>query len=1560
MKKTLFLILGSIFTLTLSSCGGTNPSESSAKPQKVYITWKDYDGTPLLNDIYDYGEMPSYKGVTPTRAKDAQFTYTFSGWSPEIAPATKDESYVAQYSTVTNRYSITWTNYDGTILSNETYEYGEMPDYKGKTPTRTKDVQYTYSFSGWSPSISKVTGDATYKANYSKELNKYVVSWRNFDGSLLFDETYEYGAIPSFKEELPFKPRDEQYTYSFSGWSPSITKVVCDTSYTAQFRETINSYEITWANYNGDVLSVETYEYGQLPSYKGDTPTRPKDNHYYFFDGWTDTIVSVTCNKTYTAKYAYGYLITWQNYNGDVLETDIVKEGDTPVYAGSIPEKPVDNTYYYNFSKWSPEITAASSDTTYTATFDSNDILTFQAKSSSYLISKCNYTDIENLVIPSTYRGFPVDEIGTSAFKDCKKLETIVIPDSVISIGTAAFEGCNSLKSMTLPFVGENKNATSSSKSTLFGFIFSAAKSYSITGIRQRYGSGFVYYDIPKSLRTIRITGGNLLYGAFSGCSSLTSIIIPNGVTSIGSYAFESCSSLTSITIPESVTSIGASTFSGCSSLTSITIPESVTSIGNYAFSGCSLLTSITIPEGVTSIGSYAFSGCSSLVSMTIPEGVTSIDSYAFESCLSLTDIVIGKGAIKYGSYIFNKCESLKSITLPFSSNEDDQTYMCQLFNQYSDSSKFTQIRGYYRNYSINYYVPKSLDTIIVNDGLIFDYAFYGLSVIKTISIESNVTSIGKQAFYNCSHLINLNLPNTVVSIGQDAFKGCAMLSDLSLNNSEYKVIDGVFYSSDLTKLIQCLPGKISLHNIPSSVTTICDNAFDGCSSLVSVTIPGTVTSIGGSAFSGCSSLQSITLPYIGNNINASQSSKESLFGIIFGSKEYNGGNKVTQYYVTPTGAKANCVYYIPSSLRTVVITGGKVFAGAFSGCYMLTHVVIKDEIEIIENNSFSGCSSLQSITLPFIGTNKYATEPSPETLLGSIFEVDTSSSSRSTEQCYDYGKSEKFLIPQSLRSITVTGGSVFFGTFYNCNYLTTVELKNDVQLIGDQVFYNCSSLTSITIPDGVTSIGYRTFYNCSSLTSIVIPDSVTSIDDQAFYNCSSLASVALSEGVNSIGNQAFSGCSSLTSITIPERVTSIGDYAFSGCSSLTSITIPNSVTYIGSYAFYNCSSLTSIIIPDGVTSIDDQAFYNCSSLVSVALSEGVNSIGDQAFYNCSSLTSITIPEGVTSIGNEAFSGCSSLTSVTIPGSVQSISANAFKSCSSLTSVTISEGVTSIGYRAFFGCSSLKSITIPDSVTSIGYEAFGCSSLTSITIPNSVTYIGSYAFSCCSSLISVELSNNITSINSNTFERCQSLISITIPEGVTSIGSCAFYYCFSLTSITIPEGVTSIGSHAFYYCSSLTSITIPDGVTSIDEYVFYNCSSLETIALGKNLSSISMHAFSGDLSSLHEIVVSSENQYFKVANNALFNYDLTELIYVFGKDLSSIIIPSSVTTIRNNALPASIEIIYYSGTPSEWLAIGSNISLDKVYFYSETAPTDDGNYWRYVNGVPQIWEASKN
>ena len=152
-------------------------------------------------------------------------------------------------------------------------------------------------------------------------------------------------------------------------------------------------------------------------------------------------------------------------------------------------------------------------------------------------------------------------------------------------------------------------------------------------------------------------------YGAFWGCGSLTSVVIPEGVTSIGSSAFWYCTSLTSVVIPEGVTSIGDDAFSGCSSLTSVTIPEGVTFIGNSAFYGCSALTSVTIPASVTEIGDCAFWGCSSLTSVVIPASVTSIGYYAFYGCSSLTSVVIPASVTSIGDWAFSNCSSLTSVT---------------------------------------------------------------------------------------------------------------------------------------------------------------------------------------------------------------------------------------------------------------------------------------------------------------------------------------------------------------------------------------------------------------------------------------------------------------------------------------------------------------------------------------------------------------------------------------------------------------------------------------------------------------------------------------------------------------------------------------------------------------------------------------------------------------------------------------------------------------------------------------------------------------------------------
>ena len=161
-----------------------------------------------------------------------------------------------------------------------------------------------------------------------------------------------------------------------------------------------------------------------------------------------------------------------------------------------------------------------------------------------------------------------------------------------------------------------------------------------------------------NAIRKVELGSGvtSIGEGAFGGCSSLSSITIPDSVTSIGESAFNACSSLSSITIPDSVTSIGGYAFSYCSSLSSITIPDSVTSIGESAFNSCYSLSSITIPDGVTSIGDGAFSYCSSLSSITIPDGVTSIGGVAFYECSSLSSITIPDSVTSIGGYAFYNC----------------------------------------------------------------------------------------------------------------------------------------------------------------------------------------------------------------------------------------------------------------------------------------------------------------------------------------------------------------------------------------------------------------------------------------------------------------------------------------------------------------------------------------------------------------------------------------------------------------------------------------------------------------------------------------------------------------------------------------------------------------------------------------------------------------------------------------------------------------------------------------------------------------------------------------
>ena len=274
-----------------------------------------------------------------------------------------------------------------------------------------------------------------------------------------------------------------------------------------------------------------------------------------------------------------------------------------------------------------------------------------------------------DIVIPSeiTHNGVicSVTSIGKEAFYRCMKLTSIEIPNSVTSIGNSAFYYCKGLTSIEIPnsvtsigqyaFLGcsgptsikvESGNSVYDSRENCNAIIETATN---------KLMAGCQNTIIPNSVTSIE-------WGAFYGCTGLTSITIPNSVTSIGDIAFGDCTGLTSITIPNSVTSIGYEAFYCCTGLTSITISNSVTSIGSWAFGHCSGLTSIVIPNSVTSIGWYAFYECTGLTNVVIGNGVTSIGDYTFYGCTGLISVTIGTGVKNIGSEAFAKCENLANV----------------------------------------------------------------------------------------------------------------------------------------------------------------------------------------------------------------------------------------------------------------------------------------------------------------------------------------------------------------------------------------------------------------------------------------------------------------------------------------------------------------------------------------------------------------------------------------------------------------------------------------------------------------------------------------------------------------------------------------------------------------------------------------------------------------------------------------------------------------------------------------------------------------------------------
>ena len=674
-------------------------------------------------------------------------------------------------------------------------------------------------------------------------------------------------------------------------------------------------------------------------------------------------------------------------------------------------------------------------------------------------------TEIKNSSVNVSFDEFKyftsISNISASQFKNCNKLVSITIPNSVTSIDSTAFTGCNALNSVTI--------------------------GTQVTSI------------------------GN---SAFYNCPNLTSVIFnAENCTTMGSYSdsvFEGCSNLTSLTIGENVKTIPDYAFKGCSALASVTIGNSVTKIRDYAFAYCRSLISVTIPNSVTSIEEQAFSG-SGLTSVTIPNSVTSIGYGAFENCSNLTSATIGNSVTSIGSSAFSYCSGLESVTIPNSitSVGESAFYGTPWYNNQPDGLVYIGKVAY----SYKGTMPENT-SIILKDGTvsISDRAFYSKSNLLSITIPNTVNSIGARAlqycssleelvignqvtyigsnaFESCNKVTEVIIPDSVTYLGTQAFKRCNELTSVTIGNSLTTINEQVF--QDCNKLASVILGQ--------SVTTIGREAFDYCSALTSINIPESVTTIGEEAFDSCRSLTSITLPesvtYIGSGVFSGCGALTSIV-VDLGNASYDSRDNCNAIIETSTnrllvGCKSTV---IPSTVTSIGY-------GAFKGCTGLTSITIPNSVTTIGSSAFSGCTGLTSIVLP----------DSITTIDRCTFEDCSALTSINIPESVTTIGEEAFDSCRSLTSITIPNSVTTIGTsaFYYCLKLVEVTLPESVETIGDYAFRSCDALTSINIPNKITILNQGIFDDCDSLTSLTIPESVVEIRGEAL-SCTNLSTITV------------------------------------------------------------------------------------------------------------------------------------------------------------------------------------------------------------------------------------------------------------------------------------------------------------------------------------------------------------------------------------------------------------------------------------------------------------------
>ena len=845
---------------------------------------------------------------------------------------------------------------------------------------------------------------------------------------------------------------------------------------------------------------------------------------------------------------------------------------------------------------------------------------------------------------------------------------------------------------------------------------------------------------------------------ALNGKKTLTSLLLPESITSIDSYAFSNCTGLTSLKIPESVSLLGKSAFSGCSGLTSFTIPKLITNIEAGTFMGCNGLLSMILPDSLDTIGISAFSFCSKLQSITIPNTVTSIGEDAFGYCQKLVTVNIPTSVSTIGSRIFNNCISLTLVTIngPVKTIPYDAFYACSSLKSIT--------------------IPETVTTID-------SYAFYQCSSLNAINIPASVTTLGEYAFYYCLKLNTFSFPALISSIGNVVLWDCQSIKSI------YSYATTPLDLSSSTDVFRNIHNTDCILYVPIGSKSLYQNA---------VQWKNFYTIIEWDGFS-LSSNRVMLKNQNGSSANVSIMSNSNWTAnsdqtwLTLNSNSGTGNGIVTLSATANTGLKRSAIITVSSAnsnKQTIIVTqtDDDTQIAVSSTSIPIPYTLTTASIDVFSNTTW-----IASSDQPWLSVTPNTTTTG-NVLLSYSAEANNGIARNATITLSANG------IENTTILISQAGNSIIQKTISNvAGTLTTVLSSTDKMTI-----------TNLKLTGTIDARDFKTMRDSMPVLKEIDLNEASIIEYIGTLGTFGITSKTY--GANSIPAYAFQyyGTSKnntqLTKITLPSSLIEISAFAFANCTSLNSIIIPPSVLYLRRNCFQNCISFSSITIPSLVNTLEPLVFYqsNCSVIV------------DQNNPNFSSVDGVLFDSNQLAI---LYVPASKINNYTIPSTVVSVGSNAFRGCSNLTSITIPSSVMTINDAAFYSCSGLKTLEIPTSVLSIGYDAFDSSiGLTSMDIPSSITTIESQLFYNCSGLKSITIPSSIQAIKSYSFANCNKLTTLTIPSSVQTIDYNAFYNCTSLTSIyslnPLPIDLKNLVSIFLNVDKTLCTLFVPPGSKS--------------------------------------------------------------------------------------------------------------------------------------------------